>query len=247
MKKYFIVADVHSFYNEMMAALDKAGYDKSNPNHIFVSLGDLFDRGPGSREVLDFVNSISKDKKILIRGNHEVLMQQMIQNCGWPREMDKHNGTWKTACDLTKADFAEVIQKMRRNEDWYKYYNDTVWYAQVGNNIFTHGWIPTNMIGYENYTIVPIDEWNDIDDVWWERYFTWDNGMKMWKLGAILDGKTIFCGHWHTSWGWCMLREECTCQFDGDAIFEPFIDKGIVALDACTVVSHKVNCFVFEA
>ena len=43
--KCFIVTDVHSFYDEMMLALDKKGFDKDNPNHVFISLGDLLDRG----------------------------------------------------------------------------------------------------------------------------------------------------------------------------------------------------------
>lgn len=47
--KYFIVSDVHSFYDEMMTALNESGFDKTNPDHIFVSLGDLLDRGDQSR------------------------------------------------------------------------------------------------------------------------------------------------------------------------------------------------------
>ena len=39
----------------------------------------------------------------------------------------------------------------------------------------------------------------------------------------------------------------CKDEYRGDAIHDAFIDDGIVALDACTVVSHKINCFVFEA
>ena len=33
MKKYFIVADVHGFYDEMIDALNEAGFDKNNENH----------------------------------------------------------------------------------------------------------------------------------------------------------------------------------------------------------------------
>ena len=44
-KTCFVVADVHSFYDEMIAALDGAGFDPANPDHIFVCLGDLLDRG----------------------------------------------------------------------------------------------------------------------------------------------------------------------------------------------------------
>ena len=46
-KKYlYCVSDVHSFYDELMTALTKAGFDINNEEHIFVSCGDLLDRGP---------------------------------------------------------------------------------------------------------------------------------------------------------------------------------------------------------
>ena len=50
MRKLFIVSDVHSYFNEMIQALSNAGFDRNNPNHIFVSLGDLLDRGKQSVE-----------------------------------------------------------------------------------------------------------------------------------------------------------------------------------------------------
>lgn len=253
MKKYFCVADCHSYFTEMIEALNKKGFDINNPDHIFVSVGDLFDRGDESLEMLEFVNSIPRERKILIRGNHEVLMQQMIFGGNWPRSIDKHNGTWKTACDLTQVDKVEVMEKMRKNAAWWKYYHDTVWYAVVGDYIITHGWVPCE--GHWTYgcppgariNIIPMEEWNNLDDEMWENYYTWYNGMEKWNCHARVEGKTVICGHWNTSWGWVRLRGACMNEYDGDAIHEPFIDEGIVALDACTVVSHKVNCFVFEA
>ena len=53
MKKLFVVADIHSFYEEMIKALSEQGFDREDPDHIFVSLGDLFDRGPSPLECLD--------------------------------------------------------------------------------------------------------------------------------------------------------------------------------------------------
>ena len=251
MKKYFCVADCHSFFTEMMEALNKEGFDINNPDHIFVSIGDLFDRGNESREMLEFVNSIPSERKILIRGNHEVLMRQMLCR-DWPRSIDKRNGTWQTACDLTQVDKAEVMEKMRKNAAWWKYYHNTKWYEVVGDYILVHGWIPSE--GHYTYdgssahiNAIPMDKWDEIDDEMWENYFTWYNGMEMWNYQSRIEGKTVICGHWNTSWGWMKLRGACMNQYDGDAIHDAFIDNGIVALDACTVVSHKVNCFVFEA
>jgi hypothetical protein len=243
-KKYFCIADAHSFYNEMMRALNEAGYDKNNPNHIFVSCGDMFDRGPQSREVFDFLNSILNEQKILIKGNHEYLMKHMITTGDWPRRVDELNGTWRTACDLTGVDVVEVCRAMRKNDAWWQYYNDCKPYAEIGNYILVHGWVPC--VSNKDYTMSVMEDWRDCSEIEWDEA-AWLNGMHCWRKGARIDGKTIVCGHWNTSWGWSMIRNKCICQYDGDAIHDAFIDEGIVALDACTVVSHKVNCFVFEA
>lgn len=245
-KTYFCVADVHSFYTEMQRALSEQGYDENNPSHIFVSLGDLFDRGPESKECLEFVNSIPRERKILIRGNHEILMRQMVFGGNWPRGIDKHNGTWKTACDLTGVDKAEVMEKMRKNSEFWKYYHDTEYYRIVGDFVLTHAWVPCKRILWDGtIKVVPIEDWDMEDDCDWDNYYTWANCMDLWQRGARVEGKTIICGHWNTSWGWKEIRHKCENLYDGDAIHEPFIDEGIVALDACTVVSKKVNCYKF--
>ena len=39
--RYFVVTDVHGFYDEMIEALDIAGFDPNNENHWLISLGDV--------------------------------------------------------------------------------------------------------------------------------------------------------------------------------------------------------------
>ena len=107
--KYFIVADVHSFYNEMMSALEQSGFDMDNQDHIFVSLGDLLDRGPDAVKCLEFVNSLPKERKILIKGNHEELLENAIAR-GYFLTHDIHNGTDRTIYQLVgKTDYEESL------------------------------------------------------------------------------------------------------------------------------------------
>ena len=75
-KKLFVVSDIHGYYTELMKALADAGFDKNNESHIFVSCGDLFDRGTENTAVYNFVKSL--DRKILIRGNHEDMLIQTL-------------------------------------------------------------------------------------------------------------------------------------------------------------------------
>lgn len=41
MSLYFVTSDIHGFYNELQTALNGAGFDPNNENHIFISCGDL--------------------------------------------------------------------------------------------------------------------------------------------------------------------------------------------------------------
>lgn len=75
--KYFVSADIHGFYDEWQLALKEKGFDINNSEHKIILCGDLFDRGRQPKEIIDFVLT-HKDKVILIRGNHEDLMQEMI-------------------------------------------------------------------------------------------------------------------------------------------------------------------------
>ena len=45
MKEYFIIADPHSYFDEMLNALSDNGFDIKNKEHIIIGCGDYLDRG----------------------------------------------------------------------------------------------------------------------------------------------------------------------------------------------------------
>lgn len=66
-----IIGDVHGEYKELCALLEKVWPEKDDR---LIFLGDLFDRGPESREVLRKVQQLEKDygeRFVLLLGNHE--------------------------------------------------------------------------------------------------------------------------------------------------------------------------------
>ena len=126
MKTYFAISDIHSFYDPMKEALDKAGYNKDNPDHILIVVGDCFDRGDQSREVYSFLRSIPEERLVLIKGNHEELLKEIVYRFKQSRELRKNNtdyyddpgyfsdadisnGTLKTIIHMT--DFDKVNKK----------------------------------------------------------------------------------------------------------------------------------------
>lgn len=263
MKKLFCMADIHSFYELARDKLDEVGFDINNPDHIFVHCGDLLDRGPDSIKCLEMVNSIPDDRKILIYGNHEELMLDLIQRSFFMTH-DVYNGTLQSVAQIAELPYEDVymfdltaqcaMQKTWEHPEFQQYKNSWMDYAIVGQYVFVHGWIPTHF--YDGTTVTALDKVNgDWKDGNWKKA-RWLNGMEEWAKGNRFMDKTIVCGHWHTSWGHAYLHDNGVefqeayyrDEQDPNRIehFEPFIDEGIIALDACTAYSNKMNCVVLE-
>lgn len=251
MMRYYIVSDVHGFYNELMFSLDKNGFDSEND--CLVVLGDLLDRGKQPMECLNFVNGLKN--KILVRGNHEDLMCDML-NRGEVLSHDVHNGTYETVINLVREDgmrsIDELFCKMKNLEQWNRYLESTVDFFEIGNCIFVHGWIPCESSDTKMYLTDGAKY--TFDENWrhgnWVKA-RWTNGMDAWNKGIKVDGKTIYCGHWNCSYGWSNIRQAKKefpqkNRIGWEKSFEPFIDNGIVAIDSCVQYTGFINCIVLE-
>ena len=266
--KWFVCSDIHSFYDEWMDALEEKVFDINNKEHHIILCGDLLDRGTQPRECLRFVNRLIKEDRIIcILGNHEELMYELITH-RWPGEHDYHNGTKQTV-DYLIEDEQELLQfpqkciLMKEDDDWTNYYSECLkhLYYETEHYIFVHSWLP-----YDWNTRKVLPDWRDIKNHWvfvdWMESAIWANPFLMWAQNDRqgVEGKTVVCGHWHTSWAWKNYRgydkeylsQIETMWMDSEGIIHPtvcydiFEDNGIIGLDACTVLSHKVNVLVLD-
>ena len=247
--KYFVVADVHGFYDEMKAALDAVGFDPENENHTLVSCGDAIDRGPRPNEVIKYF--VNLPRKVLVRGNHEDLMDELMDNPWGPKMHDYSNGSYDTLVELAskhhKVNYGTKISKtLARYMEWEelrnfakaektyrKYRNLLVDYFETEHYVFVHGWIPTT--GYEYK-----DNWRNAEPIHWS-YSRWTSGIDATIHKLFEPNKTIVCGHWHAA-AWHQ-------HFEGAAPYadhSPYVNKDVIALDTCTALSKKVNVFVIE-
>ena len=247
MKTYFVFSDVHGFYTKLQETLIEVGFDIDNQEHIIISCGDLLDRGNEPMQCLEFVNFMySQGRAILIRGNHEDLIEDLFQR-GEFESHDYHNGTAQTCIDLvgdiTISDADEIIPTASQNKLYKEYSSHLIDYYELGKYVFVHGWIPCHT-NYKTYKKEPIPDWKVGS---WSKA-RWENGMEAWSDGVRLDGKTIVCGHWHTSWGHSVIDGTCKefSENKEEEDFSPFIHEGICAIDACTAYSGKVNVYVIE-
>lgn len=246
--RYFVIADIHGFYEEMLAALNAAGFDKDNPEHFLISLGDACDRGPASHKVVKYLLDLPKDRRVLIKGNHWDLLEAAIKNNCF-EAYDYSNGTVKTMAQFTgMSEFdppTSLIRECFYSPLYRKYRGELVDYYETDNYIFCHGYIPCDVrVDYEQRKLVrkyKFDE-NWRDGNW--RDAAWFNAYDVYKQGVKVEGKTVVAGHWHCSYAWS--KELGIPEHGKGACYDIYKEDGLVMLDACTVVSKKVNVTIIE-
>ena len=238
-KKLFVVSDIHGHYSRLMEALESAGFDSENEAHVFVSCGDLFDRGAENVQVYEFVKGLAR--KILIRGNHEDMLCDILKR-GYITANDVYNGMDITVEQMLGAEAVDAkgafsktahAKKIRELKKFVASMSD---YYESGDYVFTHGWLPVIFDG--KYPHVN-PSWKKASKADWEyaRFVGWH---EMYDIGAVLEGKTIVCGHRPASLG---------RMFDDNRehdLSEPFYGEGVIAIDAFTVRSGRVNVLVIE-
>ena len=258
MKKYFVVSDIHSFYFPFITELQRKEFDINNDEHILIFCGDLFDRGPDSKKVYEFIKSLPVSRRILIRGNHEYLFIDLLYKDA-PDYYDISNGTLKTIDDLTDnkyLNFCDMVcdEKLKGIKNWILS-NEWVDYYETNNYIFTHSFIPLAIddssyikhmysvdVGFLSFN----HKWRNVTQKEFENA-TWGCPWKLAKQGLNKTGKTIVCGHWHTSDFFNNLKN-LKYKYNiyiSNPIFKSKRYK-LIGIDACTAVTNKVNVLVLS-
>lgn len=264
--KYFVFADVHGFYSILKKELEKQGFDENNENHMLISLGDNFDRGEENYEMFLFLKKMyEKNKIILIKGNHEDLFIDMLIS-GCVREVDKRNGTYGTLNELYKkvfnvdneitfGDYLDTYRKLKEI-GFISLIDSMEDYYETNNYVFTHGFIPINgtWTYYYNENCEYNPNWRNVPKLGFKDA-RWINGIEMsikYKIGE--PNKKIVVGHFHASYG--NVRKDLPSdlpdsilkkyEFSNLEYFKPYIDERIIAIDACTVLTKKINVYVIE-
>ena len=248
--KLFACSDLHSFFTPFKKALDEKGFEPNNPDHLLVVLGDVFDRGGESVEMFNFLNSLSN--VILVRGNHEDLLEEMLTR-GYGEKHDIANSTVWTVCQLADAigvkakSTYEVCAAVK--ELITPFLNRFVNYFETKHYIFVHSFIamesldnlPKYYIKNRAFKFDP--DWRNADNNAWELA-RWGNPFKLAASGLNQTGKTLVFGHFHTSWP--RAAYEGKPEFGDGADFSVYYGKDYIALDACTAVSNSCNIICLE-
>jgi serine/threonine protein phosphatase 1 len=266
---YFVVSDIHGFYSELLEGLASKGFNSNNPNHTLVVIGDIFDRGSRSMDVYNYLKGLHKDRRILIRGNHEDMFVELVKK-SFPSTYDFHNKTVDTFCQLTGHDEDELLKyyyytdeesmgkfKIMAMHQWKEisklvskmgidaWIQSDEWvnYYELGDFLFTHSFIPLREGEYN-----PKWRSNATEDEW-IRYRTgcpW----RIFQQGYFKEesdkGKILVFGHWHTSEIHRVIGGNV-----GPDINDIFYGKGFIALDGGVQIKnnklvHHCNVLVIK-
>ena len=255
--KYYVVSDIHGYYDILMDTLTKAGFFAETQPCKLIICGDLLDRGQQAKEVINFVvDMIKQDKVILIKGNHEDLLENLLLN--WENngfEMYHHivNGTVDTTLQISNRTeeylycASRAIKNAVLNSSMVKKIIPAmVDYFETDNYVFVHGWLPCLVLSANGTTkqYKLMSSWRDATIVQWEDA-RWINGMVASSQGNVLPDKTVVCGHYRCSYGHAMFGKNKGVE-NAEPCYDPFYADGIIAIDASVARSGKINCIVIE-
>lgn len=257
MKKIFVVSDIHGYYLELINALDKAGFDENNDNHLLISLGDMFDRGDESLSVYKYLKELNdKGKAICLKGNHEPMFVEYLKGFTNPFNFT-YNGTNTTLDDFlhrtrafemfclenkyeaTLDNFHKFIEEARKeiNDEFPELLNwleNLPYYFETENFIFTHASIDTEAKNWRK----PKCLYHNKKD--WEA-LTWDNGNFLIKDIKNTD-KTVIVGHFDTGHLRKKWQVDSKDKNDHSILYQP----RKIFIDGCVALTKKINVLVLQ-
>lgn len=237
MKKLFVVSDIHGYASILKKSLRDAGFDPQDPAHLLICCGDCFDRGSENQAVMEYLQSIPN--KVLVRGNHEDMLEQAILR-GTIGPLELLNGTAGTLEEFFGFHSIDASGKLTLSNsvksELLAFTDQMVDYFETEKYVFVHGWVPLNM-EWGEMKLRP--DWRTASPAAWERarFIGWN---KAYKQRLTLPDKTVVCGHRGTQHGFEFdpTRSPDSC--------EPFYGKHLIAIDGHTVSSRQVNVLVLE-
>ncbi|MEC9485728.1 MAG: fructose-bisphosphatase class III [Candidatus Izemoplasma sp.] len=234
--KYFVISDIHGFYDAMIASLNNEGYEAHEKNHHLYVLGDMFDRGDQSKEVLEYLyNAHKKGMADILLGNHDVFLIEFLEG-DYQRAWFNinHNGTDKTLFSLSglvpKKHNLEKIQDVihKRYPYLLSWLKSLPLYFELGEYIFVHGGIDPSK-----------GDWKEMsqDDYVWTREITCDP----------IPNRTVVAGHHRVA----TIREPGANYRQlfktNPSAFDILYRSGKILIDRFVEISNELNVLVIEA
>jgi len=179
MNRVFVVGDIHGAHKALLQCFERSNFDYENDT--LISLGDLCDGWPETKEVIDELLKIKN--LIFIYGNHDLWFKNWLLKGEVPALWVSLQGGKSTINSY----------KNKINEDHITFINKGLFYFEYKNKIFVHGGIDLN---------VPINKQDS-------EFLVWDRTLIQIAYNSYLNKKEkissydeIYVGHTPTlKWG----------------------------------------------
>jgi hypothetical protein len=159
--KYDIVGDVHGHAESFVNLIKELGYAPVNgvwqhPERTLISVGDIIDRGPGQRQIVDILKTMQQHgKAIVIMGNHE------FYAIAWYLK-DKNGQPLRPHSEKNLKEHGAFLDQAQEGSDWY---------------ISTIEWLKTLPLFFENDELRCVHAAWDSNHVRTLKQYTDENGV----------------------------------------------------------------------
>lgn len=154
-QKYIAVGDIHGCFHSMKALLEKLEpfYDRQ-----FVFVGDYIDRGPGSKQIIDYLLEFKERVDcVFLRGNHEQMLLDAIHHN--KKDLWLMNGG-RATIESYEPEGGEI----KLPDSHMEFYENTRLYYDTEKYFFVHaGLSPARTIADS------IKDENEVQEFLWER------------------------------------------------------------------------------
>lgn len=154
-QEFIAVGDIHGCLRSMEAILQKL---KPYYDRTFVFVGDYIDRGPASKEVVDYlIDFRDKVDCVFLRGNHEQMLLDAFNG-------DKFNLWMMNGGRSTLKSYDSDGNSIKLSQEHREFYEETKMYYETEDYFFVHAGISPGKTIAESL----VDE-DEVHEFLWER------------------------------------------------------------------------------
>ena len=173
MERIFAVGDIHGCLDKLVSVMGVIDIDFANDTLVFI--GDYIDRGPSSKEVVDYLIDLGKrgPSVIFLKGNHELMLEEYLSGADVATFL--YNGGGATLESYMKAAGMRAQNPIPREH--LEFFDSLRLYYETDEYIFVHGGLKPN---------IPLEEQEEFHMLWIREEF----------ISSDFDfGKRVIFGH----------------------------------------------------
>ena len=191
MGRHLAISDIHGCYDALMHIID---YVRPTRDDVVITLGDYVDRGPRTREVIDWLIAFDRTHNLRpLRGNHDVMMCKAADDdaamkrwlgFGGDKALASYVPAWMPGARGALTDVPE--------SHWDFLQHRLLRYYEIDTHFFVHANVLPDR---------PLDEQPDAT-LYWEKFG---------RPVRHQSGKVMVCGHTSQKSGLPIGNEHAMC------------------------------------